>query len=180
LLVVFLVAVWVLVIGVVVGLLKVRWLLHLLCAVLSILMLLSFVFVLKGMSMISVYSIFFVVLLLIIALLVFMLGEMVGLRCWAVILVGLVGVFVVLRFTGEGVFGWVGLVVVVAVVGYAFSAILVRVMHCIDSVQAMVFWMLVMIAVGVSLLALLGWVLLYSNDTTTETSPKQKTSVITT
>lgn len=159
-----LVAAWVLATGAAAGLLKVRWSLHLLRAALSILMLSSFAFALKGMPMTSAYSIFFVAPLLITALSVPMLGETVGPRRWAAIGVGLVGVLVVLRPTGEGVFGWAGLAVVVAAAGYSLSAILVRVMHRTDSAQSMVFWMLVMTAVGAGLLALPNWAPLRAAD----------------
>ena len=153
-----LVLAWVLATGAAAGLLKVRWGLHLLRAALSIMMLSSFAFALSGMPLTSAYSIFFVAPLLITALSVPMLGETVGPRRWAAIGVGLVGVLVVLRPTGEGVFGWAGLAVVAAASGYALSAILVRVMHRTDSAQSLVFWMLVMTAAGASLLALPGWV----------------------
>ena len=159
-----LVTAWVLGTGAAAGLLKVRWSLHLLRAALSILMLSSFAFALKGMPMTTAYSIFFVAPLLITALSVPMLGETVGPRRWAAILVGLVGVLVVLRPTGEGLFGWAGLAVVVAAAGYSLSAILVRVMHRTDSAQSMVFWMLVMTAVGAGLLALPNWVPLRAAD----------------
>ena len=153
-----LVVAWVLATGTVVGLLKIRWRLHLLRAGLSIMMLSAFAFALKQMPMTSAYAIFFVAPLLITALSVPMLGEHVGPRRWAAIAVGLVGVLVVLRPTGEGLFGWAGLAVVAAVAGYSLSAIMVRVLHRTDSSQSMVFWMLAMTAVGASLLALPGWV----------------------
>ncbi|MAL03267.1 MAG: EamA family transporter [Arenimonas sp.] len=159
-----LVVAWVLATGSVVGLLKIRWRLHLLRAGLSIMMLSAFAFALRQMPMTSAYAIFFVAPLLITALSVPMLGEHVGPRRWAAIAVGLVGVLVVLRPTGEGLFGWAGLAVVVAAAGYALSAILVRVLHRTDSGQSMVFWMLVMTAAGASLLALPGWVPLRAAD----------------
>ena len=159
-----LVVAWVLATGSVVGLLKIRWRLHLLRAGLSIMMLSAFAFALRQMPMTSAYAIFFVAPLLITALSVPMLGEHVGPRRWAAIAVGLVGVLVVLRPTGEGLFGWAGLAVVVAAAGYALSAILVRGLHRTDSGQSMVFWMLVMTAAGASLLALPGWVPLRAAD----------------
>ena len=159
-----LVLAWVLATGAAAGLLKVRWGLHLLRAGLSIMMLSCFAFALRGMPLTTAYSIFFVAPLLITALSVPMLGETVGPRRWAAIAVGLLGVLVVLRPTGEGVFGWAGLAVVLAASGYALSAILVRVMHRTDSAQSLVFWMLVMTACGASLLALPGWVPLRLDD----------------
>lgn len=159
-----LVLAWVVATGSVVGLLRIRWPIHLLRAALSIMMLSAFAFALKRMPMSSAYTLFFVAPLLITALSVPMLGEKVGPRRWAAIGVGLVGVLVVLRPTGEGLFGWAGLAVVVAAAGYALSAILVRVLHRTDSGQSMVFWMLVMTAAGAGALALPGWVPLRAED----------------
>ncbi|GGA66321.1 membrane protein [Arenimonas soli] len=159
-----LVVAWVIATGTLVGLLKIRWPLHLLRAGLSIMMLTAFAFALRQMPMTTAYTIFFVAPLLITALSVPMLGEHVGPRRWAAIAVGLVGVLVVLRPTGEGLFGWAGLAVVAAAAGYSLSAIMVRVLHRTDSSQSMVFWMLAMTAVGASLLALPGWVPLRMAD----------------
>ncbi|KFL37124.1 DMT family transporter [Arenimonas donghaensis] len=159
-----LVLAWVAATGSVMGLMKVRWRLHLLRAALSIVMLSAFAFALRQMPMTSAYAIFFVAPLLITALSVPMLGETVGPRRWTAIGLGLVGVLVVLRPTGEGLFGWAGLAVVVAAAGYALSAILVRILHRTDSGQSMVFWMLVMTAVGASALAWPGWVPLRASD----------------
>lgn len=159
-----LVLAWVAATGSVMGLMKVRWRLHLLRAALSIVMLSAFAFALRQMPMTSAYAIFFVAPLLITALSVPMLGETVGPRRWSAIGLGLVGVLVVLRPTGEGLFGWAGLAVVVAAAGYALSAILVRILHRTDSGQSMVFWMLVMTAVGATALAWPGWVPLQASD----------------
>jgi len=159
-----LVLAWVAATGSVMGLMKVRWRLHLLRALLSIIMLSAFAFALRQMPMTSAYAIFFVAPLLITALSVPMLGETVGPRRWSAIGLGLVGVLVVLRPTGEGLFGWAGLAVVVAAAGYALSAILVRILHRTDSGQSMVFWMLVMTAVGASALAWPGCVPLQASD----------------
>lgn len=159
-----LVLAWVAATGSVMGLLKVRWRLHLLRALLSIIMLSAFAFALRQMPMTSAYAIFFVAPLLITALSVPMLGETVGPRRWSAIGLGLVGVLVVLRPTGEGLFGWAGLAVVVAAAGYALSAIMVRILHRTDSGQSMVFWMLVMTAVGATALALPGWMPLRASD----------------
>lgn len=159
-----LVLAWVAATGSAVGLLRIRWPIHLLRAGLSIMMLSAFAFALNRMPMSSAYTIFFVAPLLITALSVPMLGEKVGPRRWSAIGAGLVGVLVVLRPTGEGLFGGAGLAVVVAAAGYALSAILVRVLHRTDSGQSMVFWMLVMTAAGAGALALPGWVPLRWDD----------------
>ena len=140
------------------ALLRVRWPLHLVRGVLGIVMMASFVYALKRLPLSTAYSIFFVAPLLITALSVPILGEHVGPRRWAAIAVGLLGVLVVLRPTGEGVLTLAGLAVLVAAFGYAVSAILVRVLARTDSTQATTFWLLALMALGAGLLAWPGWV----------------------
>ncbi len=145
-------------------LLHVRWKLHLLRGALGILMMGSFIYALKRLPLSTAYSIFFVAPLLITALSVPILREKVGPRRWTAIAIGLLGVLTVLRPTGAGVITWAGLAVLVAAVAYAVSAITVRVLARTDSNQAMVFWMLVMLALGSGALAWQGWVSLRMQD----------------
>ena len=152
-----LVLLWVAASGTVGTLWKVRWPLH-------ILMLSAFAYALKRMPMTGAYALFFVAPLLITALSVPLLGEKVGPRRWAAIAVGLLGVLVVLRPSGEGVLSWAGLAVLLAATGYALSAIMVRVLHRTDSSQSMVFWMLLMTGFGAGALAWPGWVPLQGAD----------------
>ena len=146
------------------ALLRVRWSLHLLRGVLGIAMMASFVYALKRLPLSTAYSIFFVAPLLITALSVPILGEKVGPRRWSAIAVGLVGVWVVLRPTGEGMLTWAGLAVLVAAFGYAVSAITVRVLARTDPSQAITFWLLALMALGAGALALPGWVPLRAQD----------------
>ena len=146
------------------ALLRVRWSLHLLRGVLGIAMMASFVYALKRLPLSTAYSIFFVAPLLITALSVPILGEKVGPRRWSAIAVGLVGVLVVLRPTGEGMLTWAGLAVLVAAFGYAVSAITVRVLARTDPSQAITFWLLALMALGAGALALPGWVSLRAQD----------------
>ena len=145
-------------------LLRVRWPLHLLRGVLGIVMMVSFVYALRTLPLSTAYSIFFVAPLLITALSVPILGEKVGPRRWSAIAVGLVGVLVVLRPTGEGMLTWAGLAVLVAAFGYAVSAITVRVLARTDPSQAITFWLLALMALGAGALALPGWVPLRAQD----------------
>lgn len=159
-----LVLLWVLATGAGAGLLRIRWPLHLLRGALSILMLSAFAYALQVMPLAGAYSLFFVAPLIITALSVPLLGETVGPRRWTAIFVGLLGVLVVLRPTGEGVVTWAGLAVLVSAAAYALSAITVRVLHRTDSSQSMVFWMLLMTGVGAALLAWPQWVPLRMAD----------------
>ena len=128
-----LVLAWVLATGQWVTLWRVRWGMHLLRAGLSIVMLASFAYALRRMPMTGAYALFFVAPLMITALSVPMLGEKVGPRRWAAIGVGLLGVLVVLRPTGEGLASLAGLAVLAAAAGYSLSAIMVSLLHRTDS-----------------------------------------------
>ena len=145
-------------------LLRVRWPLHLLRGVLGIIMMASFVYALKRLPLSTAYSIFFVAPLLITALSVPFLGERVGPRRWTAISIGLLGVLVVLRPTGEGVFTTAGLAVLVAAAGYAVSAITVRIIARTDTTQAITFWLLALMALGAGAIALPNWVPLRAQD----------------
>jgi drug/metabolite transporter (DMT)-like permease len=152
-----LVAVWVLATVPVRSLFAVRWSLHLLRGGMAVAMLASFAFALQSLPLTTAYTLFFVAPLLITALSVPLLGERVGPRRWGAIAVGLVGVLVVLRPSGEGLFTLAGLAVLVAALGYALSAIAVRVLGRTDSTQAMVFWLVGFLALGAGLLAAPQW-----------------------
>lgn len=153
-----LVLTWVLASGNFSGLWRVRWRLHLLRGVLSVVMLSSFTYALARLPLAEAYSIFFVAPLLVTALSVPLLGEQVGPRRWAAIVVGLIGVLVILRPTGQGVLSIAGLAVLVSAAAYSLSAIAVRVLHRTDNGQSMVFWMLAMLSLGAGALAWPDWV----------------------
>ena len=152
-----LVAVWVCFDGGPRQLLHVRWPLHLLRGVLSIIMLSSFAYALRSLPLAETYSLFFVAPLLITALAALVLHEHVDWRGWTAILIGFGGTLIVLRPTGAGVFTLAGAAVLVSATGYAISAIAVRVLGRSDSTQAMVFWMLAMTSVFASVLAWHEW-----------------------
>ena len=145
-------------------LLRVRWPLHLLRGAIGIGMLASFVYAVQTLPLSSAYAIFFVAPLLITALSVPLLREHVGPRRWAAIAAGLVGVLVALRPSGEGVVSVAGLAVLVAAIGYAVSAITVRILSRTDSTQAMVVWLMGLVAVGAGALAWPDWVPIARGD----------------
>jgi len=145
-------------------LLRVRWPLHALRGAIGIAMMASFVYALKRMPLSTAYTIFFVAPLLITALSVPFLGERVGPRRWTAIGIGLLGVLVVLRPSGQGMLSLAGLAVLLAAFGYAVSAITVRVLARSDSNQAMVVWLLALMALGSGLLAWPGWRPIHAGD----------------
>ena len=145
-------------------LLHVRWSLHLLRGALGVAMMASFVYALRTLPLSTAYSIFFIAPLLITALSVPFLGERVGPRRWGAIAVGLVGVLVLLRPTGAGMLSLAALAVLLAALMYAISAITVRLLARSDSTQAMMVWLLALMAFGAGLLAWPHWVAIRSAD----------------
>lgn len=150
-------AVWVAVDGGFAQLWRVRWPLHLLRGVLGIATLVWFTWALRYLPLSTTYAIFFVAPLIITALAVPILKERVGWRRWLVIAVGFAGVLVVLRPTGAGTLTLAGLAVFATAAGYALSAITVRVLGRTDTSQSMVFWLMLMVALGGGALALPEW-----------------------
>jgi drug/metabolite transporter (DMT)-like permease len=139
-------------------LLRVRWGLHALRAVMGIAMLALFAWALRELPLADAYAIVFVAPLMITALAVPLLKEHVDARRWAAIGVGFLGVLVVLRPGGGGAaLSMAGLAVLVAAAMYALSAIMVRVLGRTDTTQSMVFWLMFMVSVGAGLMALPNW-----------------------
>ncbi len=153
-----LVLIWALADGGPMQLVRVRWPLHLLRGVISVIMLVAFVYGLQTLPLAEAYSLFFVAPLFITVLAVPILGEKVGWRRWLAIATGLCGTIIVLRPSGQGMLSLGGLAIIVSAGGYALSAITVRVLGRTDSTQSMVFWMLAMLSVFSLALAWRGWV----------------------
>lgn len=151
------VAVWVGMTSSVRDLLRIRFHLHLLRAVIGISMLAAFTFGVRHLPLADAYSIFFLAPLLITAFAALILGERVDRQRWAAIGVGFLGVLVILRPTGASALTLPGLAVLWTAVCYALSAITVRVLGRTDSTQSMVFWLMTMTAAGAGLLALPSW-----------------------
>ena len=138
--------------------LRVRWALHLLRGILGIGILSMFTVSVRRLALAEAYSIFFVAPALITALSALLLKERVGGARWAAIGVGLVGVLVVLRPTGQGVMTTAGLAALAAAAGYAVVAILVRILGRTDSGDSLVFWQMLIMSVGAGLGAAPTWV----------------------
>ena len=136
---------------------RIRWPLHLVRGVLSVVMMVSFTFALKELSLAKTYALFFIAPLLIAIFSTFMLGERVLRAQWFAIAMGFVGVLIVLRpgAVGFGLFG------TLAVLGtafcYALSSVLVKILGRTDSTQSMIFWMTCMLSIGATLIALPVW-----------------------
>jgi len=143
---------------------RIRWPLHVLRAVLGIAMLSFFAFGIRKLSLAEAYSIFFIAPAIITALSVWFLKEKVNVARWIAIGVGLCGVLVVLRPSGAGFLTIGGLAVLGAAAMYAISAITVGILARTDRSEYMVFWLMVMMSIGASLLAAPGWVAMSMKD----------------
>lgn len=149
--------VWALYAGGFMQLLRVRWPLHLIRGVLSVIMMITFAYALKSLSLAKAYALFFTAPLLIAVLSIVLLRERVLRPQWMAIFVGFFGVLIVLRPDAVG-FGWSGaLAVLGAALSYSLSSLLVKVIGRTDTTQSMVFWMTCMLAIGATLLALPSW-----------------------
>lgn len=147
------------------SMLKIRWSMHLLRAVLGIAMLALFAFGLQTLSLAEAYTIFFIAPALITALSVLFLKEHVNFARWVAIAVGMAGVLVVLRPSGAGFLTLGGLAVLGAATFYAISAISARILARTDRSEHMVLWLMVMMSIGATALAAPGWVPLRASDT---------------
>lgn len=136
----------------------VRWRLHLLRGVLAIAMLTTFVYSVRHLPLADAYSVFLAAPLLVTALSVPILGEHVDRRRWLAVGVGLVGVLILLRPSGQGLITLGALAAFVSAVCYALSAISVRVLTRTDTTASMVFWFMLMLTVFAGILAIPNWV----------------------
>jgi drug/metabolite transporter (DMT)-like permease len=140
------------------SILEVRWPLHLFRAAIGIAMLSLFAYGVRTLPLAVAYSIFFIGPILITVLSVFVLKERVDARRWIAIAVGMGGVLVVLRPTGEGVLSLAGLAVLAAAVCYAVSAVNGRILARTDRSEHMVFWLMLLMSIGAGALAAPAWV----------------------
>lgn len=124
-----------------------RWSLHLVRGLLSVVTLWFFIYSVKVLSLADAYTIFMSAPLLITALSVPILGEHVGWRRWAAVVAGLIGVIFVLKPSDAGLITIGGLAALVSAMGYALSAITIRVLSRTDTGPATVFWSLLILAV---------------------------------
>jgi drug/metabolite transporter (DMT)-like permease len=85
---------------------------------------------------------------------------------WATILVGLAGVLVILNPTASGFASLAGLAALGAAVCWAIVVVMVRVMAATETTASMVFWFLLLAALGTGALAARGWVAIDARDWT--------------
>jgi len=139
---------------------------HLARAVLSIVMLWCWVWALARMSMANTYAITLSAPLLVVPFAALFLREKTDAHVWAAILVGLAGVLVILNPTASGFASLAGLAALGAAVCWAIVVVMVRVMAATETTASMVFWFLLLAALGTGVLAARGWVAIDARDWT--------------
>lgn len=132
-----------------------RW--HLLRGVIAVITLVTFIYALHQLSLADAYCIFFIAPVLITALSVPFLHEQVDWQRWLAIFAGLAGVIWMLKPGAQGWVSWGALAALVAAIGYALSAISLRIVGRTDSAAASTFWFLALVALGAGILAAPHW-----------------------
>ncbi len=135
-----------------------RWKLHLARGLLGVIVLWAFVYAVKLLSLGDAYSIFMSAPLLITALSVPMLGEHVGWRRWLAICVGLVGVLIILKPSGNNWISLGGLAALAASAGYAINTLTIRILSRSDTASATIIWPLIILAAVSGAIAIPSWV----------------------
>jgi drug/metabolite transporter (DMT)-like permease len=135
---------------------RVGW--HLVRGVLGIIMLTSFIYGVRRLTLSQTYSLYLTAPLLMTALSVPLLKESVPGRRWLAIGVGLSGVLVILRPWREGAFALLpALAVLLATLCYSLNALTVRSLSRTNSRFALVFWYLALVAIGTGVLSTREW-----------------------
>jgi drug/metabolite transporter (DMT)-like permease len=135
-----------------------RWQLHLVRGLLGVVTLWGFIYSVRFLSLADAYSIFMSAPLLITALSGPLLREHVGPRRWLAVLVGMCGVVVVLKPSGSSLITVGGLAALAAAIGYALSALTIRLLSRTDTGAATVVWSLSIMTLIAGAVALPQWV----------------------
>jgi drug/metabolite transporter (DMT)-like permease len=142
----------------------VRWRLYLLRAALGVFMFWTFLYALSRASMADTYAVYMSAPLLVVLCASLLLGEKIGRHVWVAIFVGLAGVIVMLRPSASGFVSLASLAAFASALAYAIVVVMVRIMARTESTPAMVFWYLLVLALGAGLLAAPGWVQIAPGD----------------
>lgn len=143
---------------------QVRWPLHLLRGVVTVLMLSLFAWGIRHLPLAEAYTIFFIAPLLITVLSIPVLKEHVPAAHWAAIVAGLVGVLVALRPNQDNFLSLGALAVLAAACCYAVSALAGRLLTRTDSSASLVLWTTAALGIGATALAWPNWQPLHGRD----------------
>lgn len=138
--------------------------LHLLRALLAVLMLWGFLWALARASMADTYAVFMSAPLLVVLAAAVILGEKVDRHLLLAVVIGLAGVWVMLRPTVAGIASLAGLATFGSALAYAVIVVLVRVLARTDTTASMVFWYLLLMSLGAAAIAAPSWVTIAAAD----------------
>jgi drug/metabolite transporter (DMT)-like permease len=134
---------------------RLHW--HITRGLLMVLVMTSFIYALRVLSLADTYAIFLSAPLIVTALSVPILKEHVGWRRWTAISVGMCGVLIMLRPSGSGFLTIGALAALVAAVGYAVNVITLRILTRTETAASVTLWQMVVLVVVMSVLAAPEW-----------------------
>lgn len=137
---------------------QLRWRLHLLRGVFSVAMMGLFTYGLKTLGLAEAYALAFVAPLMLVALSVPVLREVVLLRQWVAILVGLAGVVIAMRPQPGALVSLGAIAILLAAGCYAASNVVGRLVSRTEPSATLVFWTTTSLALGGSVLGSADWV----------------------
>jgi drug/metabolite transporter (DMT)-like permease len=136
----------------------VRWPWHLMRGALQVLILGAFVYAVRFLSLADTYAIFLSAPLIVTALSAPLLKEHVAWRSWVAIGVGLCGVIAMLRPSGSSLMTLGALAALAAAVGYAFSALSLRILTRTEETASVALWPVVVMTTITGLASIPTWV----------------------
>ena len=135
----------------------VRFRMHVLRGALTVIVMATFVYAVRVLSLADAYSIFLAAPLIVTALSVPLLGEHVDWRRWAAIGVGMTGVLTMLRPSGSNLVTLGALSALASAAAYALNAITLRVVTRTETTVSVAFWTVVCMTVFAAVFAAPGW-----------------------
>jgi drug/metabolite transporter (DMT)-like permease len=135
-----------------------RFPMHLLRGALQVLVLGCFIYAVRALTLANAYAVFLSAPLIMTALSVPILKERTDARGWIAIMAGLTGVIVMLRPNVAGFVSLGSLAALIAAVGYAVSAITVRILTRTDTTASVVVWTISLMTLISATIALPHWV----------------------
>ena len=136
----------------------IRWPWHLMRGVLQVGILGAFVYAVRLLTLADTYAIFLSAPLIVTALSVPLLKEHVRWQSWIAIGVGLCGVIAMLRPSGSSLMTLGALAALAAAVGYAFSALSLRILTRTEETVSVVLWPIVVMTLISGAIAIPQWV----------------------
>ncbi len=138
--------------------------LHLLRGLIAIALMMTFVYAVSKQSLTGVYAIFMIAPVMVVALAAILLGEKVDGGSWFAVLLGLAGVWIMLRPTSADFATGASLAALASAVAYALAVLTARHLTRTDTSESMIVSFLVMVSIGGLAFAWRDWVPVQNRD----------------